>query len=164
MTDYVKADGADSELVGAALMGDRAAFGRIVERYQSLLCSIAYSATGNLAQSEDCAQEAFVAAWKQLASLQQPARLRSWLCGIVRNIANNTVRRCERDAVSRAEPIEEITDSAAVQTPAIDQVITAEEERILWRSLESIPEIYREPSSCSTVKANRSRRSARSWN
>ncbi len=145
MTDYMKVDGADSELVGAVLGGDRAAFGRIVERYQSLLCAIAYSATGNLAQSEDCAQEAFVIAWKQLASLQEPARLRSWLCGIARNIANNTVRRRERDAVSHAEPLEEITDSAAAQTPPSDQVITAEEERILWRSLESIPEIYREP-------------------
>lgn len=41
-------DVTDSDLVAACLDGDRDAFGRIVERYQSLLCSLAYSATGSL--------------------------------------------------------------------------------------------------------------------
>src|SRR5437773_1226633 len=56
----------DAELVAACLAGDREAFGRIVERYQRLLCSLAYSATGSLSESEDLAQEAFVDAWRQL--------------------------------------------------------------------------------------------------
>jgi DNA-directed RNA polymerase specialized sigma24 family protein len=47
---------------------------------------LAYNATGSLAQSEDLAQEAFVIAWKQLPALREPEKLRSWLCGIVRNL------------------------------------------------------------------------------
>jgi DNA-directed RNA polymerase specialized sigma24 family protein len=59
----------DTELVSQSLSGSREAFGRIVEQYQSLICSIAYSATGSLCQSEDCAQETFVIAWKELPKL-----------------------------------------------------------------------------------------------
>lgn len=84
----------DAELVNASLTGNRDAFGQIVARYQSLVCSLAYTATGSLSQSEDLAQETFVTAWRQLRDLREPEKLRSWL---------------------------------------------------LWRSLERMPEIYREP-------------------
>jgi hypothetical protein len=72
----------DAELVGENRSGNRDAFGQIVSRYQSLVCSLAYSATGSLSQSEDLAQEMFVAAWKQLADLREPGKLRAGLCGI----------------------------------------------------------------------------------
>jgi DNA-directed RNA polymerase specialized sigma24 family protein len=62
----------DAELVAACLGGDRGAFERIVERYQRLLCSLAYSATGSLSESEDLAQDAFVDAWRQLGTLREP--------------------------------------------------------------------------------------------
>jgi DNA-directed RNA polymerase specialized sigma24 family protein len=54
----------DDQLWQRSRQGDREAFGRIVERYQSLICSLAYSACGDLAQSEDLGQEAFLAAWE----------------------------------------------------------------------------------------------------
>jgi len=52
----------DAELVAECLEGRRDAFGHIVERYQSLVCSLAYSATGSLGRSEDLAQETFLVA------------------------------------------------------------------------------------------------------
>ena len=79
-------DSSDSELVTQSLAGNRDAFGWIVARYQSLLCALAYSATGSLSQSEDLAQETFVTAWQQLADLREPTKLRSWLCRISRNL------------------------------------------------------------------------------
>src|SRR5256885_14137374 len=79
-------DSSDSELVTQTLAGNRDAFGWIVARYQTLLCSLAYSATGSLSQSQDLAQETFVAAWKQLADLREPEKLRPWLCRISRNL------------------------------------------------------------------------------
>src|ERR1041385_6018815 len=83
----------DAQLVAASLNGDRQAFSRIVERYQILICSIAYNATGNICQSEDLAQETFIAAWKRLSELREPNNLRAWLCGIARNLSNNSIRR-----------------------------------------------------------------------
>ena len=61
----------DADLVGATLAGNRDAFGCIVTRYQSLICSLAYSATGSLGQSEDLAQETFITAWKHLGHLRE---------------------------------------------------------------------------------------------
>src|SRR6266568_9621192 len=90
-------DSSDSELVTQSLAGNRDAFGWIVARYQSLLCSLAYSATGSLSQSEDLAQETFIAAWKQLAALREPEKLRSWLCGIARNLIYDALKKDGRE-------------------------------------------------------------------
>ncbi len=135
----------DAELVGASLSGNREAFGQIVSRYQSLVCSLAYSATGSLTTSEDLAQETFVTAWKQLATLREPEKLRAWLCGIARNLINNSLRKQGREPSHRAESLEEIPESHSPAPLPAEQAITNEEAAILWRSLEKIPEIYREP-------------------
>ena len=45
----------DAQLVSQSLGGNRDAFRRIVERYQTLIASLAYCATGNVTQSEDLA-------------------------------------------------------------------------------------------------------------
>ena len=135
----------DAELVSGSLAGNRDAFGQIVVRYQSLVCSLAFSATGSLSQSEDLAQETFVTAWKQLAGLREPEKLRAWLCGIARNLINNSLRKHGREPSHRAESLEEITESHSPEPLPTEQAISNEEQAILWRSLERIPENYREP-------------------
>src|SRR5271163_393959 len=103
----------DVDLVSESLSGNRDAFGQIVARYQSLICSLAYSATGNLSQSEDLAQETFLAAWKQLGDLREPAKLRAWLCDIARNLIHNSLRRQGREPVHAAETLDAIHESPA---------------------------------------------------
>src|SRR5450432_526659 len=103
----------DARLVARSLAGSRDAFGRIVSRYQSLICSVAYSATGSISHSEDLAQETFLAAWKDLRSLREPERLRPWLCGIARNVVQNSKRRESLEPATVGGPIE-----AALETPA----------------------------------------------
>src|SRR5208282_3002207 len=87
----------DADLVAESLSGNRDAFGRIVERYQTLIASLAYCATGNVSQSEDLAQQTFVNAWKQLADLREPAKLRPWLCSISHFLITNEFRRQGRE-------------------------------------------------------------------
>ena len=132
-------------MVSESLAGNRDAFGQIVGRYQSLVCSLAYSATGSLSQSEDLAQDTFVTAWKQLADLRDPEKLRAWLCGIARNLINNSLRKQGREPSHRAESLDEISESHSPEPLPAEQAISNEEQAILWRSLENIPEIYREP-------------------
>ena len=135
----------DTDLVSESLSGNRDAFGQIVARYQSLVCSLTYSATGNLGHSEDLAQETFITAWKHLGHLREREKLRAWLCGIARNRVNNFLRREGREPVHKAGAIEEISESHSPEPLPNDYVISKEESEILWRSLERIPEIYREP-------------------
>jgi RNA polymerase sigma factor (sigma-70 family) len=135
----------DAELVVGTLTGDRDAFSRIVSRYQSLICSLTYSATGNLGQSEDLAQETFISAWKHLGQLRERDKLRSWLCGIARNRINNFLRREGREPLHKAGELDEISEIRSPEPLPVEYTISNEEQAILWRSLECIPEIYREP-------------------
>jgi len=135
----------DIELVAKSLDGSQDAFRQIVERYQTLICSLAYCATGSLNQSEDLAQETFVTAWKELPKLREPLKLRSWLCGILRFLIGKQLRRQGREPAHAAEPMEAIDESHSPEPQPLEQAISNEELAILWRSLERIPEIYREP-------------------
>jgi RNA polymerase sigma factor (sigma-70 family) len=135
----------DAALVAECLGGSRDAFRRIVGRYQTLICSLAYSATGNMSQSEDMAQETFMAAWKDLRLLREPHKLRAWLCGIVRSRIQKSMRREGREPVYNAMTLEDAHDAPAREALPSEQTISREEEVILWRSLEKIPELYREP-------------------
>ena len=110
----------DAELVAQTLDGDRDAFGQIVSRYQSLICSLAYSATGGLGQSQDLAQETFITAWKHLSLLRERHKLRAWLCGIARCLIGKALRRDGREPVHSAEPLEvahELLPARNVTTP-----------------------------------------------
>jgi RNA polymerase sigma factor (sigma-70 family) len=135
----------DASLVVRSLAGSRDAFGGIVSRYQALICSVAYSGTGSLSRSEDLAQETFLRAWKDLRTLREPERLRPWLCGIARNLVNNSRRTEKLEPTAVAEPLETAGEAPANEPLATEQVITKQEESILWRSIEQIPETYREP-------------------
>jgi RNA polymerase sigma factor (sigma-70 family) len=135
----------DTQLVAKSLAGNRDAFGQIVTRYQTLICSLAYSATGSFTQSQDLAQETFVTAWKRLSELREPGKLRSWLCGILKNRVFKTYRRDGQEPIHSAESLETAHDLPSGELPPSDHAITKEEESILWRSLGRVPEIYREP-------------------
>ena len=141
----IKGSMTDPELVAQSLNGNREAFGQIITRYQSLICSLAYSATGSLGQSEDLAQETFITAWKRLGHLREHNKLRAWLCGIARFLIGKALRRDGREPAHRAEPLEAVEESADVEPLPSERAITKEEAEILWRSIERIPETYREP-------------------
>lgn len=134
----------DVQLWRQSRAGDREAFGQIVERYQSLICSLAYSACGNLSRSEDLAQETFVTAWQKLGELREPAKLRAWLCGIVRTLSANASRREQRRG-GPAESLDAVEEPTALEADPATQAVTQEEANLLWHSLGGLPEKYREP-------------------
>jgi RNA polymerase sigma factor (sigma-70 family) len=135
----------DAELVAASLAGGREAFRQIVERHQTLVCSLAYCATGSLTQSEDLAQETFLVAWRQLAELREPSKLRPWLCGIARFVIGKELRQQAREPVHAAETLEMVNELAGPEPLPSESVISKEEEAILWHCVARIPESYREP-------------------
>lgn len=140
---FTPASISDADLVQRSLTGNSGAFSEIVVRYQTLVCSLAYNATGSLSRSEDLAQEVFLTAWKELRQLREPPKLRSWLCGIARRLSANARRREGREPVCAADELE---DEYHVAGPSpVEQTISREEEAILWRALEQIPDTYREP-------------------
>ena len=131
----------DTELVLAVATGDVPAFGEIVARYQSLVCAIAFSGTGDFARAEEVAQETFLAAHQGLGSLRDPARLKAWLAGIARNLAQNARRRGAR---GRTEPLQGAPEPPTADPSPLDELLERERQALVGRALEEIPENYRE--------------------
>ena len=133
----------DPELIRLHLDGDAAAFRRIVERYQGMVCALAYSACGDVARSEDLAQEVFITAWKQLPQLREPEKLRGWLGGITRNLCHNAFRRAQRTPTADAAELSDETPADAADPR--DRAIGSDEAALMWSALAGLPENYREP-------------------
>ncbi|MEO7092481.1 MAG: sigma-70 family RNA polymerase sigma factor, partial [Polyangiales bacterium] len=130
----------DASLLAASQRGDVDAFGQLIERYHNLVCAIAYSRTGDRVASEDIAQDTFFAAWKGIRELREPAKLRSWLCGIARNLASKSHRG--------RRPTDDLGDhegQLAGDNGPLDAMLTKELETAVWAALEKLPEVYREP-------------------
>ena len=125
-----RADLNDAELVAESLKGNRDTFRLIVERYQTLVSSLAYCATGNVSRSEDLAQETFVAAWKQLAELREPAKLRPWLCSIARSFISKEFRRQGREPDHAAELVEAMDECVSPEPLPSEQAISDEEKTV----------------------------------
>jgi RNA polymerase sigma factor (sigma-70 family) len=130
----------DTALVAGCRAGDREAFARLIERYQSLVCAVAYSCTGDLALSEDVGQEVFLVAWRSLGELRDPEKVRGWLAGIGRNVARNARRRARP-----WEPLERAGEVHASDRTPLEHALAREEEMLLSRALAEVPEAYREP-------------------
>ncbi len=135
----------ENELLQASLAGSREAFGAVVERYQSLVCAIAYSATGDIGKSEELAQETFLRAWRNLGQLEDATKFRAWLCTIARNLARTSLRGGSKDAIDAAGPLED-ADAMAAPIPDPGQAaIDRELQEIVWAAVGRVPQKYREP-------------------
>ena len=66
-----------------------------------MVCALGLRSCGDVARSEDLAQEVFVVAWKQLPELREPEKLRGWLGGIARNLRHNALRHQQRAPLPR---------------------------------------------------------------
>ncbi|MBI2813365.1 MAG: sigma-70 family RNA polymerase sigma factor [Opitutae bacterium] len=135
----------DADLVASCLGGNRTAFEQIVERYQRLLCSVAYSSLGDVGESEDVAQETFVTAWLKLGELREPDKLRPWLCSILRFKVSHARRRDGREPVRGAAPLEGALDVPDGEITGDAAAMAREEQALLWSALRTLPENYREP-------------------
>ena len=101
----------------AACAGSKDAYASIVNKYKSLICAITYNTTGNLELSEEIAQEVFLTGWQHLSELRSPSKLRSWLCGIARNIARDK-NRITRQKKQRHSPRTLSQDHMPTVTPS----------------------------------------------
>jgi len=89
----------DADLVRAARAGSDAAFGRLVQRHQAVVRGfLRRTLGGGWAEADDVAQETFLAAWRSLRSLKDPAGARSWLLGIAWRRAQDRIRSARRGA------------------------------------------------------------------
>src|SRR5438309_8244106 len=81
-----------------ARRGDREAFGRLVRKHQRRVYSAALHILGSHSDADDATQEAFVRAYRGLASFDGRADFFTWLYRITVNTALNSLRGGKRGA------------------------------------------------------------------
>lgn len=134
-----------ADLVVAAVAGDRHAFEILVQRHAAVVTGVAFSVCGDFSQSEDIGQEAFIEAWKNLATLHEPGKFSAWICTIVRRRAIDFIRlnRVSRPACSIDAISVELSDPS--QQPPETRMAVQQHQELVWSLLRILPEDYREP-------------------
>ncbi len=120
----------DSVLVERVLAGNTEPFRELVGRYQDAVYGVALSRTGNAADAEDVAQEAFLSAFGSLEQLRDPARFGSWLYRIAVNCAkvrmrSDIRRRARHEAVPGRRTEHPPADEAAGRNETRARVMDA---------------------------------------
>lgn len=113
-------DAPESMLVLAAKGRDQRAFGILVQRRQQWLRALLYRMSGNAAQADDLAQDAFLQAWQYLPRLQNPSAFGAWL----RRIAVTCFLQAMRKKGDKMDPIVE-SDQFADDAPSTQDAVAA---------------------------------------
>jgi RNA polymerase sigma factor (sigma-70 family) len=129
------------QLVRKASAGDIGAFVDLTRRFQHVAFGTALAQLRDFQQAEDVVQEAFVAAWKALPTLAEPAAFPGWLRGIVRHHAFRVLRKKQLDSVPLTEAGEVPSDE-----PAADHVIEQRRQAAAaLAAISELPDTLREP-------------------
>src|SRR6185436_6600040 len=122
--------------VVAASTGDRDAFARLVTRYRGLVSSISLSTVGNVAASDDVAQEVFLAAWRDIGTLRNPSSFLPWLRQLTRHRALDAARSGRRP--DRRGLVDDATVELAVdpRPNAQDALLEDERARVVMLALD----------------------------
>jgi RNA polymerase sigma-70 factor, ECF subfamily len=138
----------DAELVRRTLDRDADAFAVIMQRHNQRLYRIARSVLRNSSEAEDAVQEAYVAAFSNLASFRGESPLVAWLSRIVMNEALGRLRR--KPAAADLAPLDAIPEAEIIQFPSStsqdDPERTMAQRQILQlveNATDDLPEVYR---------------------
>ena len=112
-------------LVRLAKLGNREAFARLVQLYESELCGYLNSLLRDPNEAQDCAQQTFLKVWRKLSTLKDETRFRPWLYMIARNVARDCLRRRKKISMQSWEGLEEY--SIVESSPALEERATQAE-------------------------------------
>jgi RNA polymerase sigma-70 factor (ECF subfamily) len=106
----------DDELLTLAGAGDQRAYRLLVARHLPRVLSMARRITGNAAEAEDVAQDAFLRVWQKSPDWQEgDARFSTWLYRVVVNLCVDRRRRKPMAPIEAAGDPEDPTPSAESQ-------------------------------------------------
>ena len=124
-------------LIDRAQAGDREAFAALVDRYWNGLYRWLYHLTHDGHTAEDLAQEAFLKAYRGLASFRAGSHFRAWLFRIAHNSFLNQRRGAARCSQSVPEQV------AAPDAGPDEQAAQRESLQLLARAVGRLPAEYR---------------------
>ena len=82
----------DTELMRRVQVGDEAALGELMERWEAAIKALIARIVLNAGEAEELAQETFVRVWQQRGKFRGDLKFRPWVFSIAINLARNRLR------------------------------------------------------------------------
>ena len=129
-----------ADLVTRVCAGDAEAFRLIFERYSRPVISFIFDMVNDRALAEELTQETFVRAFRAIRTMRRDTKLSTWLFGIARNVARESLRaraRAVRHVDLADRSILDLSDDKPVP---VEGVLSKELNEVIRRSLAALDE------------------------
>lgn len=141
-------DDTDQELVRRVQAGDQTAFNLLVLKYQHRVLKLVGRFVNDAAEAEDVAQEAFLKAYRALASFRGDSAFYTWLYRIAINTAKNALVSQRRRPVDfdldLQDPDQYDRQAKLKESDTPEGVLLTEEIRaVVEEAMEQLPEDLR---------------------
>lgn len=125
--------------------GNKEAFGRLIEAYQTPVFNLAYRMLSNADEAEQAAQEAFIRAWTRLDSYNPDHKFSTWLLSITSNYCIDLIRKRRKQLLSIDGPLPPHPALTSERSKGPEaQAVQSEENDVVQDLLDTLPEEYRE--------------------
>lgn len=115
-----------------AKRGDQRSFEQLYRSNVDRVYALCIRMTGNVAEAEDCVQEAFIQAWKQLPKFRGDSAFATWMHRIAVNAVLGRMRKSKREQL-RLEVVKE-------QSEQVPKYSDTGDLRDLAQTIEKLPE------------------------
>lgn len=129
----------DAADVAGVLAGDVSSFEPIVRRWQKPLVNLAYRFCRDRSRAEDMAQEAFLRAYRSLASWRKDAAFSTWLFALATNLYRSEIRRLPPLTAPLDEGVAALDRRASA--PVVDH---ERRDRLVRNAVLTLPAKYRD--------------------
>lgn len=142
------AEETDQQLVERVQSGDKAAFNLLVQKYQHRVLKLVSRFVNDAAEAQDVAQEAFLKAYRALASFRGDSAFYTWLYRIAINTAKNALVASRRRPVDfdldLQDPEQYDRHAKLKESDTPEGVLLTEEIRsVVERAMEQLPDDLR---------------------
>jgi RNA polymerase sigma-70 factor (ECF subfamily) len=128
------------DLVIRVCQGDQEAFRLIFDRYSRPVIGFIYDMVSDRDLAEELTQETFVRAYRGIRGMNPETKLSTWLFGIARNVARESLRariRANRQVGLEDESVLYLSDNEPVP---VEKLLSKELNELIRRSLEALDE------------------------
>ena len=140
----------EAQLIASIISGEAHLFHELIRPYERKVYVMVLSFLKNEADAEDAAQDAFLRAYRNLASFRSEARFGTWLISIALNEARGRLRKAKLVAL---QSLDEEPDAEGHASPALlrdwreipSEALERQEIRsLLQTAVGQLPPMYRE--------------------
>ena len=129
-----------ADLVTRVCQGDSDAFRLIFERYSRPVISFIFDMVNDRGLAEELTQETFVRAYRAIRTMRKGTKLSTWLFGIARNVARESIRariRANSQVDLADKSVMDLSDNKPVP---VDGLLSKELNELIRHSLAALDE------------------------